>query len=71
MSADENRELLQLLAQLRGLFPEWRLGQLIANLATAAGATEAGAVWEVEDAQLLDAARRLVRQNSNRSIARV
>jgi hypothetical protein len=42
-------ELVGTIAELRALFPEWRLGQLIANLVTAAGGTEAGAIWDIED----------------------
>ena len=70
MTCEQNDELLKLLGHLRALFPDWRLGQLVANLATAAGAIEPGAIWDIEDAQLLDAARRLVEQNSGRDVAR-
>lgn len=62
--------LVQAIAQLRRLFPEWRLGQLIANLATAAGCPDAEALWDVEDEQLLTAARRLIANNSGRLSAR-
>jgi len=42
------------------------MGQLVANLVTAAGGTEASAIWDVEDQQLLAAARRLIERNRGR-----
>jgi hypothetical protein len=60
-------ELLAALAELRVLFPDWRVGQLVASLAQAAGRDEPGAVWDVEDEQLLAAARRLIERNRSRT----
>ena len=45
------------LAELSAAFPEWRLGQMIANLAVVARAAMAEAVWDVEDEELLAAVR--------------
>ncbi len=42
MKLTNSDPLLQALARLRELFPEQRLGQLVANLTTAAGCEEAG-----------------------------
>jgi len=42
------------------------MGQLMANLVLAAGATDGGAIWDVEDEQLLAAARRLIDRNRGR-----
>jgi hypothetical protein len=67
MSVSVAEELLEAMADLRILFPDWRMGQLVANLVTAAGATDAGAIWDVEDEQLLAAARRLVERNRGRA----
>jgi len=53
-------ELLDALAELGVLLPEWRLGQTLANLAMAAGHAEAGAVWDLEDSEALAAARRFI-----------
>jgi len=61
--------LLQAVARLRQLFPEWRLGQLMANLTTAAGCQQAEAIWDVEDDQLLAAAQRLIARNKDRQSA--
>jgi hypothetical protein len=61
-------ELMGALVELRPLFPDWRVGQLIASLTQAAGRTEDGAVWEVEDEQLLESARRLIERNQARKV---
>ncbi|MHB1424028.1 MAG: hypothetical protein ACYC3I_12700 [Gemmataceae bacterium] len=58
--------LLQAIAQLRQLFPEWRFGQLVANLTTAAGSQEAESIWDIEDDQLLAATQRLIARNKGR-----
>ncbi|MEX0702736.1 MAG: hypothetical protein WD069_11640 [Planctomycetales bacterium] len=46
-------ELLAAVAELSDRYPDWRLGQLIANVADWADQE----LWDVEDAQLLHAAR--------------
>jgi hypothetical protein len=56
--------LLVAISELRTLFPDWRIGQLIANLTAAAG-HEAN-IWEVEDIELLAAANRLIERNQSR-----
>ena len=66
MNISASQELVGALAELHSLFPDWRFGQMIANLTTAVGATEAGAIWDVEDEQLLAAARRLIERNQGR-----
>jgi hypothetical protein len=64
MKGDSTRaELLNALSELGGLFPEWRLGQTLANLAMAAGHGESSAVWDLEDSEALTAARRLIERN--------
>ena len=60
-------ELIEAIFELRMLFPDWRMGQLIANLVTAAGGMDAGAIWEMEDEKLLAAARRLIERNRGRT----
>jgi hypothetical protein len=59
-------ELIEALSELRLLFPDWRMGQLVANLVMAAGGSDGGAIWEVEDEHLLAAARRLIDRNRGR-----
>lgn len=58
--------LVEAVGRLRELFPEWRFGQLIANLTTAAGCQELEAIWDVEDNLLLAAAQRLIARNGDR-----
>ena len=59
-------DLMNAVAELRVLFPEWRLGQTLVNLVTAAGGANASDIWEMEDDRLLEAARRLVERNQGR-----
>ena len=55
-------ELLAALFQLSLLWPEWRLGQTLANLATPAGRMDACGVWDLEDEEALAAANTLIEQ---------
>jgi hypothetical protein len=66
MSHTNSASLLQAVAHLRALFPEWRFGQLVANLTTAAGYQEPEAIWDVEDEQFLAAAQRLIARSRDR-----
>lgn len=66
MSVTTSEELIGALGELHVLFPEWRVGQLVANLVTAAGGPDAGAIWDIEDQQLLAAAHRLIERNRER-----
>lgn len=59
-------ELLIALSELGKLFPEWRLGQTLANLAMSAGHPESGAVWDLEDGEALTAAHRLIERHVQR-----
>lgn len=69
MNVTVSEDLLDAVSELRELFPDWRFGQLVANLVTAAGGTDATAIWDVEDEALLAAARRLIERNRNRDDA--
>ena len=60
-------ELVEAISELRALFPDWRMGQLVANLVQAAGCSEPGDIWDIEDEQLLAAARRLIERNRDRA----
>ena len=71
MKISATEDLLVALSELRALFPEWRLGQLVANLVTAAGGSDASAIWDMEDNQLLAAARRLIERNRERRLVHV
>ena len=66
MTMTTSEELTETVAELRAVFPEMRLGQLLLNLASAAGVSDLGGVWDVEDEVLLVAARRLLERNRGR-----
>ena len=59
-------ELLTAISELGRLFPEWRMGQMLANLAMSAGHSEPGAVWDLEDGEALAAAQRLIERHHGR-----
>ena len=71
MIASHTDDLIDALAELRALFPDWRMGQLVANLVTAAGGMDANVIWDLEDEKLLAAARRLIERNRGRITAPV
>lgn len=58
MSGTNRTQLLTVLAQLSAACPEMRFGQLIANLSTLAKGLSADELWDVEDDELLEAARK-------------
>jgi hypothetical protein len=53
MNSEQPADLLEAVAELRRRYPDWRLGQLVANIAGWADQD----VWDVEDEQLLAAAQ--------------
>jgi hypothetical protein len=53
MISQQRADLLAVIAELCRRYPHWRLGQLIANVAGWADQE----IWDVEDEQLLEAAR--------------
>jgi hypothetical protein len=58
MNNEIRTELLEAITALCRRYPQWRLGQLVANVADWADQ----GVWDVEDEQLLAAARLHLRQ---------
>ena len=54
----ERVDLLAALAELSQRYPDWRLGQLVANVAGWADQE----IWDVEDEQLLEALQLHLRQ---------
>jgi hypothetical protein len=57
MNNNARQELLRVLNELASRFPEVRIGQLVANLSYAAKGPTESAVWDVEDEELLAAAK--------------
>jgi len=58
MMSQTRLELLEALSELSERFPEVRLGQLISNLATLAKGPQIEAIWDAEDKELLEAAKK-------------
>ena len=69
MNVAVQTELMESLAELRGALPSMRMGQLIANMATVARGPVAGAIWEMEDDELLAAIRWQLQQLSTPTAA--
>ncbi|HVK14463.1 MAG TPA: hypothetical protein VM597_37335 [Gemmataceae bacterium] len=66
MTSEQTRTaLLNALADLGRLHPEWRFGQTLANVAMAAGRLEAGAVWDLEDDEALAAVRAMLTRRTS------
>lgn len=61
----QRTDLLEAITALRRQYPEWRLGQLIANVAGWADQE----VWDVEDDQLLAAAQAHLQQLKAKELA--
>jgi hypothetical protein len=57
MTDRDTAELWDKLREVRRQFPDMRVGQLIANLAVVARGTDPGAVWDMEDDELLSAVK--------------
>ena len=70
MNAVVHDELMESLAELRRTLPSMRLGQLIANMATVARGAIPGAIWEMEDDELLAAIRWQLQQLSPPTMAK-
>jgi hypothetical protein len=56
----EREELIRLITEMSERDPSLRMGQLIANLATLARGPEVESIWNAEDDELAEAARRLL-----------
>jgi len=58
MISQTRLELLEALSEPSEKLPEVRLGQLISNLATLAKGPQVEAIWDAEDKEFLEAARK-------------
>ena len=59
MNSNQRADLLAAIAELARKYPDWRLGQLVSNVAGWADQD----IWDVEDEQLLEAARLHLQQS--------
>jgi hypothetical protein len=62
MISPVRQEVLRLLAELSEVAPEVRLGQLMANLSYLARGLSNESIWDMEDDELLEAARKHLEQ---------
>ena len=62
-SEKERTQLLEALAELSRMHPNWRLGQMLANVAMASGRIEASGVWDLEDDEALRAVKAMLLQH--------
>ena len=69
MNVAVHDEVMKSLAELRLALPSMRLGQLIPNIATVARGAVPGAIWEMEDDELLAAIRWQFQQMSSPTAA--
>jgi hypothetical protein len=66
MNPDVRRQLLRVLDDLGEHTPDVRFGQLLANLSYMARSFTAEAIWDVEDEELLAAAKSHLEELSGR-----
>jgi hypothetical protein len=59
-------DLFSAMREMRQKHPNWRFGQMIANLATWARGAQKDQVWDVEDSELVEAARRHLQHKSQK-----
>jgi hypothetical protein len=57
-------EVLKALAEMSELHPEWRIGQLVANVSHWARGATVESIWDVEDEEFLDAVRRHIEKRT-------
>jgi hypothetical protein len=62
------KSVLRILEELSEACPEYRFGQMVANLAMLARGDAEGAVWDMEDEELIAAARKHLEDWSRRQI---
>jgi hypothetical protein len=70
MTTAVRREVLEVLAQLSDCCPEIRFGQLVANLSYLAKGPTNEAIWDMEDHELLLAARKHLNDWCEKTAAR-
>jgi hypothetical protein len=66
MNPEVRRQLLRVLDDLGEYTPDVRFGQLLANLSYMARSFTAEAIWDVEDEELLEAAKSHLEELSER-----
>ena len=62
MSRPNDEELFTPLREMRALYPHWRFGQMISNLAFWARGAEVKSIYDVEDRELVETAKQHVQK---------
>jgi hypothetical protein len=68
MIDSSRKDVLRILEELSEMCPEYRFGQMVANLAMMARGDAEGAIWDMEDEELLLAARKHLEDWSRRQV---
>jgi hypothetical protein len=68
MSSFTQDRLAVVLSELSKLYPQWRYGQLVLNVATWARGPSAEAIWDVTDEELLQAAQAHLQNNPSKKV---
>lgn len=71
MTTQVRKDILHTLAELSECSPEVRFGQLIANLSYLAKGPTNEAIWDVEDEELLAAARKHLEERRKKEVSAV
>jgi hypothetical protein len=69
MTTHVRKDILHIVAELSECSPEVRFGQLIANLSYLAKGPTNEAIWDVEDEELLAAARKHLKERRNTEVS--
>ena len=56
MTREHQERLGRVLAELSELYPDWRLGQIVANVVSWARGPSNASVWDISDEEFLTAA---------------
>ena len=63
----DNEDVLKAIESMWQEYPEWRLGQILCNLATWSRGSDQGAVWELTNDEIVGAIElHLARKNQER-----
>ncbi len=69
MIESTRQDVLRVLEELSEACPDYRFGQMIANLTMLARGDAEGAIWDMEDEELIAAARKHLEDWSRRHVS--
>lgn len=65
MNTQAAQQVSAVIQELAAVYPQWRIGQIVANVATWARGPQESATWEVTDEEFVRAAREHLQQRQN------